>query len=236
MVRLAMIADVHAHKEGRRQIEPVFAGIEEQADALVIAGDLTTLGIVEDAEALAQVLERVPIPKVGVLGNHDYHSRQDRRICETMVAAGVVMLNGSSTVLELNGVRVGFAGVKGFCGGFDPYAIESFGEPELKAFISTGVSEAVNLQAALSELDTPITVAILHFAPIPETVAGEPRELYPLLGSSLLWRPIVEKGVNLVVHGHAHYGTPFHQPENGPPVYNAARPLNHNRPVIHTFE
>jgi Icc-related predicted phosphoesterase len=235
MVRLAMIADVHAHRGGTAQIEPVFAGIGEQADALVIAGDLTTLGVVEDAEALAEVLERVSIPKVGVLGNHDYHSRQDRRICETMVAAGVTMLNGTSTVLELNGVRVGFAGVKGFCGGFDQFAIEPFGEPEMKSFIGTGISEAVNLQAALSELDTPITVVILHFAPIPETVVGEPPELYPMLGSSLLWRPIIQKGVDLVVHGHAHYGTPFHQPKNGPPVYNAARPLNHNRPVIHTF-
>jgi Icc-related predicted phosphoesterase len=235
MVRLAMIADIHAHKGSAAQLQPIFEGIEQQADALAIAGDLTTLGLVEDAEVLAEVLEPIPIPKVGVLGNHDYHSRQDRRICESMVAAGVIMLNGTSTVLELNGIRVGFAGVKGFCGGFDRYGIEPFGEPEMKAFIGTGISEAVNLQAALSELDTPLTVAVLHFAPIPETVEGEPRELYPLLGSSLLWRPIIEKQVDLVVHGHAHYGTPFFQPEGGPPVYNAARSLNHNRCVIHTF-
>jgi Icc-related predicted phosphoesterase len=235
MVRLAMIADVHAHKGGQAQLRPVFEGIEEQADALLIGGDLTTLGLVEDAQVLAEVLQPIPIPKVCVLGNHDYHSRQDRRICETMVAAGVIMLNGTSTVLELNGTRVGIAGVKGFCGGFDRYAIESFGEPEMKAFISTGISEAVNLQAALSELDTPLTVALLHFAPIPETVEGEPRELFPMLGSSLLWRPIIQKRVDLVVHGHAHYGTPFFQPEDGPPVYNAARSLNHNRCVIHTF-
>lgn len=235
MVRLAMIADVHAHKDSAATLEPIFAGVEEQADALVIAGDLTTLGIVEDAQALAQVLRRISIPKVGVLGNHDFHSNQEQHITEIMIQAGVTMLDGTATVLELGGTRVGFAGVKGFCGGFGRYAIEPFGEPEMKAFIGTGISEAVNLQAALSELDTPLTVAVLHFAPIAETVAGEPHELYPMLGSSLLWRPIIQKRVDLVVHGHAHYGTPFFQPEGGPPVYNVARMLNHNRCVIHAF-
>jgi Icc-related predicted phosphoesterase len=236
-VRIAAVSDVHYGKASQGSLAPLFAQITEQADVLVIPGDLTDYGLAEEARTLAKDLTAaVKIPIVAVLGNHDYESGEVAEIREVLTGAGVHLLDGDS--IELLGV--GFAGVKGFAGGFGRGALGPWGEESIKHFVQEAVHEALKLESALARLDTKHRVAVLHYAPIRETVEGEPVEIYPWLGSSRLEEPLTRFEVSAVFHGHAHKGSPEGRTSTGIPVFNVSLPVlkEHypERPNFRIFE
>jgi len=237
-IRIAAIADVHCYEELRGRLRYEFESVNDQADALILAGDLTLYGKIDEARLLAEELRGVRVPMIGVLGNHDYEMGQERAIRAELENAGVRMLDGETETLILGGRRVGFVGVKGFCGGFGNRLVAPFGESPLKAFVRVGQTEAEKLDAGLRRLrhDDQVDhlVAVVHYAPIRETVMGESPELFPFLGNSSLCDPIDRHEADVCFHGHAHYGTPYAQTSRGIPVYNVARPLVRTY-VVHTL-
>ncbi len=236
-LRIAAIGDLHVTKSSQGQFQPLFAQISSSADVMVLCGDFTDYGLAEEAKILIRELNNaVKIPVIAVLGNHDYESGQQDEIVRIMRDGGVTILDGEAT--EIDGV--GFAGVKGFCGGFGRGALGPWGEVAVKAFVQEAVDEALKLEAALARLRTTKRVAVLHYAPIRATVEGEPFEIFPYLGSSRLEEPINRYRVNAVFHGHAHRGAPEGQTSTGVPVYNVAMPLlahaNPDRPPFLVVE
>ncbi len=200
-------------------METLLRDIPEVADVLVLTGDLTDTGLPREMDVLAGVLERLSLPIVAVLGNHDHESDQAERLTAMLCDIDVRVLDGS--VCEIDGV--GFVGSKGFCGGFDNLFIQPFGERALKAFIQTGLDEAVQLESAVTKLDCERKVAVLHYAPVKATVKGEPPELYAFLGSSRLANALDRHDVKVIFHGHAHHGAPEGRTSGGIPVYNVSR-------------
>lgn len=196
--------------------------VREEADILVLGGDLTNFGRPEEMDSLLNVIVRLRIPTVSVLGNHDYESGHAAELMKMMMEAGIKVLDG--TAYERDGV--GFAGTKGFPGGFGRGALTAFGEPEVKAFVQGAIDESLKLERALSQLRTEKRVVVLHYAPIADTVKGEPPEIYPYLGSSRLMEVIDRHGVDLVLHGHAHAGSPDGKTTAGAPVHNVALAIN----------
>ena len=188
---------------------------------LLLCGDLTDYGTAEEAHVLAEELAAVAVPIVGVLGNHDYESGTPEAVCETLTKAGVRMLDGEA--IELHGV--GIAGAKGFAGGFGRGSLGAWGERAIKLFVQEALEESMKLESALAKLRTPRRIALLHYSPIAATVAGEPVEIFPFLGSSRLEEPLLRYPVDAVFHGHAHRGTMEGRTINGVPVYNVAKPL-----------
>ncbi len=221
-IRIAAVSDIHCGTAGQGTLHSLFSQINERADILVICGDLTDYGLPEEARILAKDLSAaVRIPIVCVLGNHDYEGGKPEEIAHVLTKAGVHVLDGDS--FEVNGV--GFAGVKGFCGGFGRGALGPWGEPIIKAFVHEAVNEALKLETALARLRTPERIAILHYAPVRATVEGEPLEIFPYLGSSRLEEPLTRYQVRAVFHGHAHNGTLEGKTSNGIPVFNVSLPL-----------
>ena len=222
VVRIAAVSDVHYSKTSQGMLQSLFAQITESADVLVLAGDLTDYGLAEEARVLAKDLTAsLKIPAVGVLGNHDYETGEEKEITRILQDAGVRILDGDT--YEVHGV--GFAGVRGFCGGFGRGALGAWGEPVIKAFVHEAITEALKLEAALARLTTEHKIAILHYAPIRETVEGEPLEIYPFLGSSRLEEPLSRFEVTAVFHGHAHKGALEGVTAKGIPVYNVSLSL-----------
>ena len=218
-IRIATVADVHYAATSQGMLQPLFAQINERADILVLAGDLTDYGLAEEARVLARDLTTsVTIPIVAVLGNHDFESGEQEEVSRILRDAGVHMLDGDS--IELLGV--GFAGVKGFAGGFGRGALGPWGEPVIKAFVQEALNEALKLESALARLKTRHRIAVLHYAPVRDTVEGEPVDILPWLGSSRLEEPLGRFEVSAVVHGHAHKGAPEGKTSTGIPVYNVA--------------
>jgi Icc-related predicted phosphoesterase len=238
-IRIAAYADVHAYDELRGRLRDELAPVNEAADVLVLAGDLTLNGKRDEAEILASELRAITIPIIGVLGNHDFELDQQEDIRRILTAAGVTMLDGETTTIPCRNQRLGFVGAKGFCGGFGSRLVAPFGERALKAFVRVGQAEAEKLECGLRHLRTVDVVdrviAVVHYAPIRETVMGEPPELWPYLGNSSLAGPIDRHSADVVFHGHAHYGSPFGRTEGGVPVYNVARPLV-REVVIHELD
>jgi len=238
-IRIAAIADVHCYDELRGRLRYELESVNQDADALVLAGDLTLDGKLEEAAILVEELHGIRIPIIGVLGNHDYERNHDAAICVRMREAGVAMLDGDTVTLSLRGHTVGFVGVKGFCGGFGDRLVAPFGEYPLKSFVRVGQTEAEKLDAGLRKLrhdaELDHLVAIAHYAPIRETVVGESPELFAFLGNSSLCDPLDRYEVDVCFHGHAHYGTPFGHTPKGIPVYNVARPLVRTY-VIHALK
>ena len=224
MIRIAAVGDVHVGEESRGRLRPQFEHLAGTADALLIAGDLTRCGDPAEAKVLADEVRDIGIPVVAVLGNHDYHASRAKEVVAVLRDAGVTVLEGSSTVVEADGCRVGIAGTKGFGGGFAGASGSAFGEPEMKAFIEHTKALAERLHDSLASLDTDYRVALLHYAPIPETLQGEPREIWTFLGSDRLAAPILEHRPDLVLHGHAHAGT-LQADLDGVPVYNVSVPV-----------
>jgi Icc-related predicted phosphoesterase len=220
-VRLAAVGDIHCTKTSSGTLSALFAEAAAQADVLLLAGDLTDYGLPEEARALARELSGVKVPVLAVLGNHDCESGQEEEVTRILADAGVRMLEGDS--VEIHGV--GFAGAKGFCGGFGRRTLEPWGEAATKAFVHEAVGEALKLERALARLRTPQRVALLHYAPIEGTVEGEPREIFPFLGSSRLEEPLNRYQVTVAFHGHAHRGAPEGRTSTGIPVFNVALPL-----------
>ncbi len=221
VIRIAAIADLHCSKTSQGAFQPLFARVSESADVVLIAGDLTDYGMPEEATVLARELTALRIPAAAVLGNHDVESGKAAEVRQILVDAGLVVLDGETC--ELRGV--GIAGVKGFGGGFGCRALGPWGETIIKQFVHEAVDEALRLEAALARLRTKQLVALLHYAPIQETVEGEPREIYPFLGSSRLEDPIGRYPVSFVLHGHAHRGQLEGKTQTGVPVYNVSMPL-----------
>jgi Icc-related predicted phosphoesterase len=225
-LRVAALADLHYTKTSQGSAQPLLAQIAEAADVLVICGDLTDNGLIDEARALASDLkEVVRIPTVAVLGNHDFESGQEAEIQAFLIDAGLKVLDGDTC--EVSGV--GFAGVKGFAGGFDRGTLGPWGERVVKAFVQEAVSEALKLEKALARLRTPRRIALLHYSPVRATVEGEPVEIYPFLGCSRLEEPINRYPVTAVFHGHAHHGVLEGKTRGNVAVYNVSLPLLRRR-------
>lgn len=221
-LRIAAVGDIHVSKTSAGAFHPLFTQISETADVLVLCGDFTDYGLPDEARVLARELTAsMKLPVVAVLGNHDYEGGQPDEIRQILADAGVTMLDGEAT--EIHGV--GFAGVKGFAGGFGRGALGPWGERAIKAFVQEAVDESLKLESALARLRTEHRIAVLHYSPIRGTVEGEPPEIFPYLGSSRLEEPINRYRVSAVFHGHAHRGAPEGRTSTGVPVYNVAMPL-----------
>jgi Icc-related predicted phosphoesterase len=230
-MRIAATADLHFSKESWGIIQDQLGRVRDEADLLVLAGDLTNYGQPEEMEVLLNALVRLRLPMVAVLGNHDYESGKECELSTLMTEAGVKVLNG--TGYERDGI--GFAGTKGFFGGFGRGALTPFGEREVKAFVQAAVDEAMKLERGLSQLRTQKRVVVLHYAPVAGTVMGEAQEIYPFLGTSRLAEGIDRHGADFVVHGHAHRGTPDGKTTGGIPVHNVAITLlqQQNPPAVY---
>jgi Icc-related predicted phosphoesterase len=222
MVRLAAVSDIHVTKTSQGAFASLFSQVSERADVLVLGGDLTDYGLPDEARVLArEVSTSLRVPCVAVLGNHDFEAGKAVEVRQILADAGVTVLDGDSC--EFHGV--GFAGVKGFCGGFGRGALGPWGEDIIKSFVHEAVNEAFKLESALARLRSPHRVALLHYSPVRATVEGEPLEIFPYLGSSRLEEPLARYPVTVVIHGHAHNGRLEGQTASGVPVYNVAMPL-----------
>ncbi|TCU07028.1 metallophosphoesterase family protein [Rhizobium sullae] len=215
---VAAVADLHVKEDTASSYRDLFSEISGAADVLVIAGDLTDVGKPKEAELLAADLRSCTVPVVAVLGNHDHESGVAGDVCSILLEAGVHLLNGQAT--EIDGV--GFVGAKGFAGGFGRHMLSSFGEAAIKAMVAESVEEAMRLENAMHQVRAQRALVVLHYAPIAETVIGEPPEIYPFLGSSRLAETIDRFHVDAVVHGHAHRGTYEGRTPGGTPVFNVA--------------
>ena len=220
-MRIAATADIHFSPQSYDRIREQMQRVRDEADVLVLAGDLTNFGKPEEVTSLLNALVRIRVPIVAVLGNHDYESGQQEELMKMMTAEGIKVLDGSS--YERDGV--GFAGTKGFYGGFGRGALTAFGEPEVKQFVQAGLTEALKLERALSQLRTEKRVVITHYSPVRETCEGEPLEIFPFLGSSRLAEVIDRFGAAMAIHGHAHHGHAEGKTTGGIPVYNCAMNL-----------
>jgi Icc-related predicted phosphoesterase len=236
-LRIAAMGDLHVSKSSQGVFQPLFSQISAAADVLVLCGDFTDYGLPDEARVLVRELNAaMKVPVIAVLGNHDYEGGKSDEIRQLLVDGGVTVLDGEAT--ELHGV--GFAGVKGFAGGFGRGALGPWGESAIKAFVQEAVDEALKLEAALARLRTQKRVALLHYSPIRATVEGEPPEIFAYLGSSRLEEPINRYRVSAVFHGHAHRGTPEGRTSAGVPVHNVSMPLlrrtNPDRPPFLVVE
>ena len=221
-VRIAAMADIHCGKTSQGAFQWLFTHIAENADILVLAGDLTDYGSAEEAKVLArEITASGRLTIVGVLGNHDYEAGEATEVRKILTDAGVNMLDGES--FESHGI--GFAGVKGFAGGFGRGVLGAWGESAVKAIVQEAIDESLKLESALARLRTPNRIAVLHYSPIRATVEGEPLEIFPYLGCSRLEEPLLRYPVTTVFHGHAHRGAPEGYTATGVPVFNVAVPL-----------
>jgi len=215
------VGDIHCTKSSQGVLQPLFAAVAEQADVLILCGDLTDYGLPEEAHVLARELSAVSVPVVAVLGNHDFESGQQQAVTEILCASGVQVLDGDACDVK----GVGFAGVKGFGGGFGARALGPWGEDVIKAFVREAVDEALKLESALARLRVEQRVVLMHYSPIQATVEGEPEAIFPFLGSSRLEEPLNRYQVSAVFHGHAHHGSPEGRTQTNIPVYNVSLPL-----------
>lgn len=228
MIRVAAVGDIHMGPDSAGTLRPAFDTLGECADLLLLAGDLTRHGTVDEAEVVAGEVAGLDVPVVAVLGNHDYNNDQQAELTALLGEAGVTVLEGEGAVLDIGGVPVGVAGTKGFGGGFAGRSGGEFGEPEMKAFMRHSRLCADGLRRSLEKLkerDCVVRVALTHFAPVPDTLAGEPPEIFPFLGSYLLAEAMDEAGADLAVHGHAHLGSERGMTSGGVHVRNVAQPV-----------
>lgn len=225
MIRIAAVGDVHVDHDVVGRYRPALEQLPGVADVLLIAGDLTRHGTVEEARSFVTEFGGLAVPVVTVLGNHDHQSDQQDAVSTVLTDAGITVLEGTSIVLELNGHRLGVAGVKGFGGGFGGTCASNFGEREMKDFVRTGQDAANRLAAALTGVACDALVALTHYAPVPETLAGEPPEIFAFLGSYQLGQAIDAAGAALALHGHAHHGSERGRTPGGVPVRNVAHPV-----------
>ena len=224
-VRIAAVADVHVRESDKGKWTDYFKEVSQNADVLLICGDLTDTGDEGEAQVLADELKACSIPVIGVLGNHDHEKGRHKLIRQILQNNNMIILDGESVVV--NGI--GFAGVKGFGGGFDSHMLSMFGEGAMKAFVQEAVDEALHLDRALAHLDQQNEdlkkIALLHYAPIKETIIGEPEQIYPFLGSSRLAEPLSRRNVIAAFHGHAHVGQLEGETAGGVKVFNVAKQI-----------
>lgn len=222
-IRIGAIGDLHYGRESRDTFKHLFQAIDrERPDVMLLLGDLTDYGTVEEAQGLTRELRtNISAPTLAVLGNHDFESGAADAVRATLRDGGIVVLDGDSC--EVKGI--GFAGAKGFCGGFGRGTLGPWGETVIKQFVNEAVQEALKLESALARLRTDVRIVLLHYAPVVDTVVGEPPEIYAFMGSSRLEEPLGRLGVTAVFHGHAHKGQAEGRTAAGVPVYNVSLPL-----------
>jgi len=235
-VRIAAMSDVHYAQQPGESLQAVYSEVSEQADVLLVCGDITDYGLPAEAERAVHEFRACTVPIVAVLGNHDYESGQQAEVRSVLQGAGIKLLDGEA--VEIAGV--GFAGAKGFCGGFGRRTLEPWGEKIMKAFVQESLDETLKLESALARLRTKDRIVVLHYAPVASTVEGEPPEIFPFLGSSRLEDPINRHGCHAVFHGHAHRGAPEGKTSAGIPVFNVSlsllRKCYPDRPPYRLFE
>jgi Icc-related predicted phosphoesterase len=235
-VRIAAVGDIHCNRTSQGAFQALFTEISQRADVLLLCGDMTDYGLPEEAHVLARELTAAMVPVIGVLGNHDFESGKQDEVRDILCEAGVIMLDGETH--EVNGV--GFAGAKGFAGGFGRGVLAPWGEQVIKMFVQEVINEALKLEKALARLETSQRIVLLHYSPIKATVEGEPPEIFAYLGSSRLEEPLGRFPVTAIFHGHAHNGTFEGATRDGVPVYNVSMPVlrRHfpDRPPFHVLE
>jgi len=237
VVRVGAMADLHYTKYPDQGMREMLTQAGRACDVLLLCGDLTDHGLPEEAHGLAREINAaVGVPVIAVLGNHDFESGKQDEVKAILADSGINMLDGDACEIE----GVGFAGIKGFCGGFGKRALGPWGEDIIKAFVHEAVNEALKLESALARLRGKPRVAVLHYSPIQATVEGEPAEIYAFLGSSRLEEPLHRYPVDVVFHGHAHRGQPEGKTAMGAPVYNVCVQLLRStwpdRPPVRVFE
>ena len=225
MIRLVAVSDLHFKVGDEQTIASRFEGVRDKADLLLLPGDLTDNGNLDEASLLGGELSRLGLPVLAVLGNHDFASRMTTQLTGVLNSAGVRVLDGDTAEFTMRGETVGIVGVRGFRGGFDHHALSEISEPEVEAWVVTATIEAEKLERGLERLHTDYRIVMTHYAPIRATVEGEHPETFPFYGSSRLCEPIDRLGADLVVHGHAHHGTHRGATPRGIPVYNVAASL-----------
>ncbi|WP_431965577.1 metallophosphoesterase family protein [Nocardia sp. bgisy134] len=235
-MRIAAVGDVHLGAESSGQLRPVLRELPLRADVLLLAGDLTRHGTLDEARVVATEFTDLGVPVIAVLGNHDHHSDAQDDITALLTDYGITVLEGSSTTVSIDGQTLGVAGTKGFGGGFAGKCASVFGERVMREFACHTVALADSLRGALAELDTDVTIVLTHYSPVSDTLHGEPREIYPFLGSYLLGEPIDEFGADLALHGHAHAGTERGTTPGGIRVRNVAEPVIRAAYAIYELE
>jgi Icc-related predicted phosphoesterase len=223
-MRIAALADIHCNNSSHDLLRPLFAQMARSADIVLLCGDLVDYGLPDEAAILAKEIANLKIPVLAVLGNHEYESGKQEEVRKILSDAGANVLDGDAREV----LGIGFAGVKGFGGGFGERALGPWGEDMIKQFVHEAISEALKLECALARLRSEKRVVLLHYAPIQATVVGEPAEIFPFLGSSRLEEPLNRYPVSAVFHGHAHRGTPEGKTKTDVPVYNVAMKLLQN--------
>lgn len=221
-VRIAAVGDFHSAEESVGAYRARFARVNDEADVLLLAGDLTNWGTPAEMKIAVAELSDVDIPIVAVLGNHDHEAGETEASCEILRDRGIHVLDGD--IYELND-QVGIAGVKGYMGGFGRRALTSFGERWTKEFVAASLEEVQKLELALRRLSTPTRIALLHYAPVVDTVIGEPEQIYPFLGTDRLAEPLDRFEVAVAFHGHAHHGAFEGRTIGGVPVFNVSHDL-----------
>src|ERR671935_993592 len=235
MIRVAAVGDLHYGIGSKDILKPSLEHLPHRADLLLLAGDLTRCGGTDEIKVLAGDLAKSQIPVVAVLGNHDYHSDREDEIRRILESADVRVLEGEAITLDVDGIRIGIAGTKGFGGGFRGAHGTDFGEPEMKAFVGHTRMLSDRLESALENLDADLRIALLHYSPIEATLEGERLEIYPFLGSYLLAQAIDNVGADLVFHGHAHHGVEKGRTPAGIPVRNVAQPVIRHSYQVYTL-
>lgn len=224
-MKIASVGDVHVKEKYDESVAHYFQKINNEADLLCLCGDLTDHGFPKEAETLINYLKDLDIPIVAVLGNHDFDQDLQEEILEVLEDGNVKMLQENTYIME----NIGFAGVKGFAGGFGKYAMPMFGEALNKKFVQEGIDEALLLDQTMTSLqrNEQVTqiVALTHYSPIAATVQGEPEQIFPFLGSSKLENVIDNRQATVTFHGHAHYGSFSGQTAQKHPVFNVSKPV-----------
>jgi Icc-related predicted phosphoesterase len=233
--RIAAVGDIHVRETDKGKWVEYFKEVSRQADVLIICGDLTDTGDEGEAQVLAEELKACTVPVIAVLGNHDHEKGRHKLIRQIVQSESVYVLDGEAIVIG----GVGFAGVKGFGGGFDNHMLSMFGEGAMKTFVQEAVDEALHLERALARLDAEHEnlpkIAIMHYAPIKSTVVGEPEQIFPFLGSSRLSEPLDRRKVTAAFHGHAHIGALEGETAHGVKVFNVAKPILEKAGYSHPF-
>jgi Icc-related predicted phosphoesterase len=236
VIRIAAVGDLHYGEGSQGILKPGLEHLPDRADLLLLAGDLTRWGNPEEVQVLADELRGVAIPMIAVLGNHDYHCGREAEVRRVLEAAGVRVLEGEGTTIDVDGIRVGIAGTKGFGGGFRGAHGSDFGEREMKAFVGHTKMLSDRLEQALTGLHAAdLRIALLHYSPIEGTLEGERLEIYPFLGSYLMAEAVDNAGADLVLHGHAHHGSEKGRTPAGIPVRNVAQPLIRHAYNVYTL-
>jgi Icc-related predicted phosphoesterase len=236
VIRIAAVGDVHVGPDMTGMLRVQLGSVASRADVLLVAGDLTKAGLPEEAEVFAGEVRALGVPVVAVLGNHDHHSDREADVAAILREADVTVLEGDHAVIETPGGTVGVAGVKGFGGGFAGASGSAFGEREMKAFIDHTRQRADALREALDRVEADVTVALMHYSPVRETLSGEPPEIFPFLGSYLLAEAVDAGGADLAIHGHAHRGREHGVTPGGVHVRNVAQPVIRQGYAVYGFE